>query len=79
MEKCGKSRRRGESRISCLNEWNGIASEEERGEGVMMHACSACAGDYEDPDRTARITTEEDDGEEDDALCAQVEEFPAAE
>ena len=28
-----------------------------------LHACSACAGDYEDPDRTA--PPDEDEGEDD--------------
>jgi hypothetical protein len=27
-----------------------------------MRACSACAGDYEDPDRTARPADDEEDG-----------------
>lgn len=66
MEKCGKS-------------WSDIALNEERGVGVIMRACSACAGDYQDPDRTAWTATEENDGEEDDALRAEIEEFPAAE
>jgi len=37
-----------------------------------MDACSACAGDYEDPDRTAGGEEENDAGEVDD-------EFPAEE
>ena len=42
-----------------------------------LSACSACAGEYEDPDRTARSTNEEpDEDEEWDA----VEDFlPGAE
>lgn len=41
----------------------------------MLVACSACAGDYEDPDRTAWAA----DGEEEDVSTTQVEgeEFPA--
>jgi len=41
-----------------------------------MRACSACAGDYEDPDRTAWIR---DGGEVEDvgAQEAEEEEFPA--
>jgi hypothetical protein len=66
VEKCGKG---------CSD----IALNEERGVRVMMRACSACAGDYEDPDRTALTTTEENDEEEEDALRAEMEEFPAAE
>jgi len=45
-----------------------------------MFACSACAGDYEDPDRTAWMPDEEaasdaDDADDADALLE--EEFPA--
>jgi hypothetical protein len=46
-----------------------------------MHACSACAGDYEDPDRTAWAADEMDhdaaDGERDAARGDVTEEFPA--
>jgi hypothetical protein len=43
-----------------------------------LRACSACAGDYEDPDRTA-WTADADNEEGDDAPSAIVEEFPADE
>lgn len=33
---------------------------------LPFRACSACDGDYEDPDRTARMPTEEDDEPETD-------------
>lgn len=39
-----------------------------------MSACSACAGDYEDPDRTAWMAAEEED---EGASRAEREEFPA--
>lgn len=41
-----------------------------------MSACSACAGDYEDPDRTAWVT---DSGEVEDvgAMRTEEDEFPA--
>ena len=47
-----------------------------------MRACSACAGDYEDPDRTAWRPDESDDDERgeriDDAAAEPLgEEFPA--
>ena len=42
-----------------------------------MRACSACAGDYEDPDRTARAPDDAEDPEFDGAPGATVEEFPA--
>lgn len=43
---------------------------------VPMRACSACAGDYEDPDRTVWVTGV---GEVEDveATRAEREEFPA--
>ena len=42
----------------------------------MLAACSACAGDYEDPDHTAWVA---DGGEVEDmgATEAEGEEFPA--
>ena len=42
----------------------------------LLRACSAFAGDYEDPDRTAWVT---DGGEVEDAGApqAECEEFPA--
>ena len=45
----------------------------------MMRSCSACAGDYEDPDRTVLPPSGVDEAERDDALNEESEEFPAAE
>jgi hypothetical protein len=44
---------------------------------VEMRACSACGGDYEDPDRTAWTPDGEEEEERNDALVAALEEFPA--
>jgi hypothetical protein len=44
-----------------------------------LRACSACAGDYEDPDRTAWRPDDPDDEGRDDAPGATTEEFPAEE
>jgi hypothetical protein len=44
---------------------------------VEMRACSACGGDYEDPDRTAWAPDDEEEEERNDALVAALEEFPA--
>jgi len=44
-----------------------------------MRACSACAGDYEDPDRTAWTPNDVDDEERDPAPRTNTEEFPAEE
>jgi hypothetical protein len=44
---------------------------------VEMRACSACGGDYEDPDRTAWAPDGEEGEESNDALVGALEEFPA--
>jgi hypothetical protein len=49
----------------------------ERIDEAAVCACSACAGDYEDPDRTAWTPDENDDEDGDDAGQARAEEFPA--
>jgi hypothetical protein len=36
--------------------------KEPGGLAQSLRACSACAGDYEDPDRTARMPDEEEEG-----------------
>jgi len=43
-----------------------------------LHACSACAGDYEDPERTAWVADElaEAGDEEDTANAGDADEFP---
>ena len=51
----------------------------ERAKEFVLGACSACAGDYEDPDRTVQTPAENDDGEQCDELNAETKEFPAAE
>lgn len=45
----------------------------------MMRACSACAGDYEDPDRTAWTADAAAEAEQDDELDSETERFPAEE
>ena len=44
-----------------------------------LRACSACAGDYEDPDRTGWRPDDAEDTERDDVPDATTEEFPAEE
>jgi hypothetical protein len=44
-----------------------------------MRACSACAGDYEDPERTAWTLDDDEDEERDGAPRVTTEEFPAEE
>jgi hypothetical protein len=44
-----------------------------------MHACSACSGDYEDPDRTAWPPSDGEEEESDGDTPTTTEEFPAEE
>jgi hypothetical protein len=44
-----------------------------------MRACSACAGDYEDPDRTAWTPDDEEDEEHGGPASGVTKEFPAEE
>ncbi len=47
------------------------------GAPAEVRACSACAGDYEDPDRTAWTPDESEDDEGTSRPRAAAEEFPA--
>ena len=46
---------------------------------LALGMCSACAGDYEDPDRTAWGADTEDDADGDGAVGAGANDFPAEE
>jgi len=79
VEKCGKvwgqeheTAARHEARV-------GVYTSNGAGGTNAMRACSACAGDYEDPDRTAWTPNDVDDEERDPAPCTNTEEFPAEE
>jgi len=48
-------------------------------EAIEMRGCSACAGDYEDPDRTAWTPDDAEVEERDSARRDSAEEFPAEE
>ena len=73
----------GTSRVSlwenCGNlpscQFAGSWAEGNHEEPSEVRACSACAGDYEDPDRTA-WTSEADEGEDESAPETAEEEFP---
>ena len=61
---------------------SGNANAKPPGGMAAMRACSACAGDYEDPDRTAcTLDGGESEKENENADCSKVdaEEFPAEE
>ena len=79
VERCGKvwhsagrtaDHRREQSEVYTKNKARGTN---------VMRACSACAGDYEDPDRTAWTPDDAEDVERDDAPSTSTEEFPAEE
>ncbi len=80
MEKCGKVWRQ-ERLTAARNESRGTVTSVACATGVReMRACSACAGDYEDPDRTGWTPDDaEDPPEFDDAPGATAEKFPAEE
>jgi hypothetical protein len=46
---------------------------------AVMRACSACAGEYEDPDRTAWTPDSPDEMPEDSTRDEPEEEFPVEE
>ena len=79
MEKCGKTWRQRKGAAAGPHGQDGAPSNGECGAGLMMRACSACAGDYEDPDRTAWAPVEAAEAERDDPLDGEREEFPAEE
>jgi len=79
VEKCGKLWRSDEETAHRRGVQDAVYSINGDGGGDEMRACSACAGDYEDPDRTA-WTAEETDAEK----CAEppnktTQGFPAEE
>ena len=79
MEKCGKTWRQRKGTAASQRGPDGAPSSAECSPAPMMRACSACAGDYEDPDRTAWTTAETNEAGRDDALNEETEEFPAEE
>jgi len=79
VEKCGKVWHSAGWTADHRREQSEVYSKKETRETNVMRACSACAGDYEDPDRTAWTPGDVEDGDCDDAPCAATEEFPAEE
>ena len=56
-----------------------VYAKNSAGEAKEMRACSACAGDYEDPDRTTCAADDVEDGDGAGATSAKAKEFPAEE
>ena len=78
MEKCEKRREQGRAADPSelrrkVYSINGAGATRE------MRACSACAGDYEDPDRTAWTPDDAEEEERAGARRGGTEEFPAEE
>ncbi len=79
MEKCGKLWRE-QRQAADGNEVQGAVYLINGADAtIVMGACSACAGDYEDPDRTAWAADDAEDEERDGTTRATTEEFPAKE
>jgi len=77
VEKCAKLWRSDHKAVDERKEQGQVCSTDDAIGAIEMRACSACAGNYEDPDRTAWTP---DDGEDDERASARrgsTEEFPA--
>lgn len=80
MEKCGKVLRRDHAVIARQKGQDGVYAISATSTAREMRACSACAGDYEDPDRMAWTPDNEEVEERNGAACGGTEEeFPAEE
>ncbi len=79
MEKCEKRREQDRGAAARNGLQREVYSIEGAGAAREMRACSACAGNYEDPDRTAWTPDEGEEQERDGAPCTAAEEFPAEE
>jgi len=81
VENCGNVRRRGEGISVAQARSAGSFLSDGAGERPALRACSACAGDYEDPERTAWSSDDPEDEEREDGReeeqRAPNEEFPA--
>jgi len=79
VEKCEKRQKQGRGAADPSELRREVYSINGAGATREMRACSACAGDYEDPDRTAWTPDDAKDEERDDAPSTTTEEFPAEE
>jgi hypothetical protein len=81
VENCGNVRRRGQGISVAQARRAGFFLSDGEAEIPAMRACSACAGDYEDPDRNAWSPgdpgDEEREEERSEERQALKEEFPA--
>lgn len=79
MEKCGKLWRSDGRTPDRREAQGGAYLKNGVRDTTEMRACSACAGDYEDPDRTAWPADDAEEEGHDAAWRATKEEFPAEE
>ena len=78
MEKCGKGGQHAVALSATARAGRDLFRKAGGRTGMSaLRACSACAGDYEDPDRAVGPTSEEVDDSREDAEDANVDEFPA--
>lgn len=77
VENCGKFSPADPSLESRLEACQVAATRRARGPAAGIRACSACAGDYEDPDRTAWRPEASEDDQDERAPRMPAEEFPA--
>ncbi len=77
MEKCEKLWRRNGQAVRRNVVLCEVYSINGAGATSEMRACSGCAGDYEDPDRTAWTPDDEEEDEPGSAPRGTTEEFPA--
>jgi hypothetical protein len=81
VENCGNVRRRGEGISAAQARRAGFFPSDRAGEMPAVRACSACAGDYEDPERTVWSPDdpvgEEREDEREEKQQGLKEEFPA--
>ena len=79
MEKCGKLRQPGTEVTAPARSGGEARATDSGGAIAAVRACSACAGDYEDPDRTAWTPDDADASECEDALDPSAGKLPAEE
>ena len=79
MENCAKPRVAG-GKVAVRRIFRAAGYSKNAPKGMAeVQACSACAGDYEDPDRSAWNVGDEEDEDTESAARTGAKEFPAEE
>jgi len=79
VENCGKVLRREHATPAPRGDQDEIYSISGVHGASELRACSACAGEYEDPERTAWTPDDAEEEECDSVMSVDTEEFPAEE